>query len=440
MYYKLAVRNAKRSVFDYLLYITTMTILIAVMCVSNCIAFFGDMQVGFQTASLPILVGLIMVALVNYINVFMLKHRAKEFATYLLLGMEKGKLSKMFLLEFCLIGIICFLLGILAGTGVYLAIFSSSLQHEAIYVHITKSILHTFFFFVIVEILSGFRMRQKIFRLQINELMNEKRRNQSLGRNRKNLWGLLFIFSFSSLFLLLCGIVFLSENAAVFAISFISIPLLFCMFSFYKWMYAYFSSKRLMQSEELYLNNRLYRIAEMTSETKSSALLDTIFCACLFFSSLSFVFGTLLLNSEIEIFTSAIQQWMGFLQISICIIFIVIYFSILSLQQIIELKRQANNIRILHYLGKTRTQLKTLFKTQILINLSTPTVMCFALLLIGAPFINCKLNMLLPPTMKNILIAAVGGFSICFAVLFCFYFMTVYIISKRYVNNVTDHQ
>ena len=178
MYYKLAFRNAKRSIFDYLLYITTMTILIAVMCVSNCIAVFGDMQAGFQTTSLPLLIVLIMVALVNYINIFMLKQRAKEFATYLLLGMEKSKLSQMFLLEFCFIGVVCFFLGSLIGASVYIAVFSYALQSAEIHLFlIAKSILHTLFFFVIVEILSVFHMRQKIFKLQIHELMNEKRRN-----------------------------------------------------------------------------------------------------------------------------------------------------------------------------------------------------------------------------------------------------------------------
>ncbi len=435
MYYKLAIRNAKRSIFDYLLYIITMTILIAIMCVSNCISVFGDMQAGFQTASLPILNSMIMVALVYYINIFMLKQRAKEFATYLLLGMEKSKLSQMFLLEFCFIGIVCFFLGVFIGTGIYHVFFSYALQGtETHLLLITKSVLQTFFFFVVMEALSAFRISKIIFKLQINDLMNEKRRNLSLGNKRKGFWGGLFIISFSSFLFLLCGIVFLSESVAFFAISIISVPLLCCIFAFYKYMYAYLSAKRLSQSEDLYQDNRLYHIAEMTSGTKTSALLDAIFSICLLFSSISFVFGTLLLNSEIEILAPASQQLMGFLQISICIIFIVIYFSIISLQQIVELKRQANNIRVLYYLGKSQMQIKSLMKSQILLKLSMPTLICFALLLIGTPFINYKLNMIFPATMQNSLITAVGGFAACFAILYFCYFLTTYIICKQYLN------
>ena len=117
MYFKLSIRNAKRSIVNYLLYITTMTILLSIMEVSNCIAIVGK-QVGFQTISLPILITLLLVILVGYIDSFMLKQRAKEFANYLLLGMEKRKLSFMFLCEFLIIGIACFIVGVLIGFGI----------------------------------------------------------------------------------------------------------------------------------------------------------------------------------------------------------------------------------------------------------------------------------------------------------------------------------
>ena len=100
MYFKLSIRNAKRSIVNYLLYITTMTTLLSIMELSNCIAIVGK-QVGFQTISLPILITLLLVILVGYIDSFMLKQRAKEFANYLLLGMEKSKLSYMFAIAYC---------------------------------------------------------------------------------------------------------------------------------------------------------------------------------------------------------------------------------------------------------------------------------------------------------------------------------------------------
>lgn len=71
MYLKLSIRNAKRSVVDYLLYIVTMIILLSIMEVANCIAIMGDAKAGFQTISLPVLITIILIILVDYIDTFM---------------------------------------------------------------------------------------------------------------------------------------------------------------------------------------------------------------------------------------------------------------------------------------------------------------------------------------------------------------------------------
>lgn len=89
MYLKLALRNAKRSMLDYLLYLSSMVMLTSIIFFSNCIADWGNMQAGFQTMALPLLIVMIMAVLANYINHFIIRQRAKEFATYMLLGMEK---------------------------------------------------------------------------------------------------------------------------------------------------------------------------------------------------------------------------------------------------------------------------------------------------------------------------------------------------------------
>ncbi|MGL6199267.1 MAG: FtsX-like permease family protein [Lachnospiraceae bacterium] len=436
MYLKLALRNAKRSAFDYMLYIATMTILTAIMCVSNCISVFGN-QYGFETAALPMLIVLIMIALVNYINTFMMKQRAKEFASYLLLGMEKSKLLQMFLLEYFFIGVVCFFLGALLGIGIYLAVFSRLFQAVGIgLLPMIKSILLTLLFFAIVELFSAFRIRQKIYKLQITVLMQEKRRNQTLQGNRKTFWGLLFVLSSFVLLLLLCGIVFLPEEIISLIISFIGMPTVFInIIAFYKWIYVFFSFKRLLLSDYLYKGNRLYRIADMTKGTKTSALMDAIFCICFVLSVMTFVFGILMLNENIEFYPSVdLQQLMGFIQISLCIIFMTIYFSILALQQIIELKQQAINYRILHYMGKSHAQIMSLIKSQVMLKLLVPILMGLVLLLFGAPIINYKINTVLPVSLHNSMIKAVGAFIVCFAILYFCYFLIVYFISKRYIK------
>lgn len=118
MYLKLSIRNAKRSFINYLLYVVTMTMLLAIIEVSNCITIIGE-SAGFQVISLPLLIAAIQIVLVGYIDIFMLKQRAKEFASYLLLGMGKKRLTRLFLCEVLLIGFCCYIAGTTIGFSIY---------------------------------------------------------------------------------------------------------------------------------------------------------------------------------------------------------------------------------------------------------------------------------------------------------------------------------
>ena len=435
MYLKLALRNAKRSMLDYLLYITSMVMLTSIIFLSNCIADWGDIQAGFQTMALPILIVIIMAVLVYYINQFIIRQRAKEFATYMLLGMEKDKLSLVFLCELSVIGLVCFLLGAALGTGIFTICCHTLLQetgNHSILRIILQSALQTFVYFCCVEVLSIFFMKHKIYKLQIVQLMQEKQRNQPLGADKRTFWGWILMISFFSYLALLSGISFMSDEIMTVSVSLISLPMLVCVFSFYRWLYAFIASLRLSQADDLYQGNRLYQIAEMTSGSQTSANVNTIFCICFIFSAAAFVFGTFLLSPDIYIFEQTSQQWMGFLQISICIIFMIIYFSVLSLLQIIDLKRENRNIQLLFHMGKNLSDLKKLICTQVLIKLFMPILMSFIILWTAAPFVNYKMNSILP--VHNQLFKAIGGFMVCFFVLYLCYFGVVYMVNMRYIK------
>ncbi len=132
----------------------------------------------------------------------------------------------------------------------------------------------------------------------------------------------------------------------------------------------------------------------------------------------------------------AAKKNVGVLQISLCLIFIVIYFSVLSLQQIVELKRESKGIKVLSYIGKSNKQIKELVKKQIAGKLLMPMFMTLLVLLFSIPLVNLKLNLLLPIVMHNILLRAVFCFAICFLLFYVCYFFVVYTISKQYVGIV----
>lgn len=412
MYLKLSIRNAKRSFTDYLLYVVTMTVLLAIMEISNCIAIMGELA-NFHTISLPLLITIIQAFLVVYIDNFILRQRAKEFANYLLLGMNKKKLTNLFLCEILLIGLLCFLIGTTIGFSVYGLFCRNAILHEIkLYTLLYgKSILYTFCCFCLVEIVCAFYLKKRLEKLQIREFMYEKNRNQSMKKKENyKKWGIAFIFSFVCTIGFVCGIVFLPEDHIVYAVSFVVVPLLVSIYTFYKWIFSYLYTHRKTNSVNLYQKNRLYIMASLTSNFKTTAIINTVFCVCFLFSVSSFFVGMLMLQPEIRLFDTDQQKWMGLAQICICIVFAIIYFSILSLQQIIELRQDAKNNQILRCIGKNNRQIETLVNRIIAIKLTSPMIMALIIFLFCIPLLNVKMNSILPITMHNIVWEFAGEF------------------------------
>ena len=242
MYLKLAMRNARRSAMDYLLYITTMIILLSIIFVSNYISIWGNVLANFQTASLPLLIVLIMTFLMSYINNFMVKQRSKEFATYLLLGMKKSKLFFMFACEIVYIGSACFVIGGLFSLLLYnlcFTLFQEGNVNQLSIDIIWKGMLYSFVYFCLIEICVMLQIRKFVWRLEISQLIKEKHRNQPFDERRKTFWICLFAVSIAVLWLILCAIIALSDDKGLPLISIISIPILCTIFSFYKFMYSF---------------------------------------------------------------------------------------------------------------------------------------------------------------------------------------------------------
>lgn len=125
MYAKLILRNAKRSIKDYLIYIVTMTI-----CVMLFYAFLSissnhyrpDIGVEFNLDILSdgmklaiCSVTLLLFFLIRYVNHYMFQRRQKEFAMEAVMGMDKKTIGWLFFAETFVMGIFSVLLGICLG-------------------------------------------------------------------------------------------------------------------------------------------------------------------------------------------------------------------------------------------------------------------------------------------------------------------------------------
>ena len=120
---KLAFRNMKRSARDYLVYIFTMTMVAALMYAFNSLLFQNELAEYFDTDDImkimivlaTIFILLIIAWLINYMVRFMLEKRSREFGIYLLLGMQKKTVSRLYIRENILLGATAFVPGIILG-------------------------------------------------------------------------------------------------------------------------------------------------------------------------------------------------------------------------------------------------------------------------------------------------------------------------------------
>ncbi|MEW9094838.1 MAG: ABC transporter permease [Clostridiaceae bacterium] len=208
MYGKLAFRNMKRSIKDYIIYFITLTLAIALMFSFLSIAF-SEMVMGLSENMrglssvilvLSLIVTLIVAFTVSYATKFIVTKRKKEFATYLLLGMEQRTASNMFCIENALIGILALVIGILFGsllsqvfTAVIMNIFDEvySFQLDLSW----KAVLITFICFIIMYGINTLKMGTSIREQKIIELIYSSRLNEKVSMGKPIIYILMLVFS-----------------------------------------------------------------------------------------------------------------------------------------------------------------------------------------------------------------------------------------------------
>ena len=120
---RLAFRNAKRSIRDYVIYLITISLSFSLIFAfslvagSDAVAQLSSGMDTFKTIMQFVNVIIIFVVcfLINYTAKFMFGRRSREFGTYMLLGIRKRDIAKMFLMENVILGFTALILAIPAG-------------------------------------------------------------------------------------------------------------------------------------------------------------------------------------------------------------------------------------------------------------------------------------------------------------------------------------
>lgn len=213
MFFKLLRNNVKRSMKDYSVYFLTIMLGVCLFYLFNSInshtaalSLSSDVDniVLFPQVllnSVSVFVTIIWLFLITYANRFFIKRRKKELAVYMLLGMDKHKVSTILTLETVLTGLYALLYGLLAGIfasqGLMILIARLLDMKIAKYRFIfsgdafIKAIVYFGIIFMIVMIFNGKAIR----RYELIDLLNAAKKSETLKVKKMWIFVLIFILS-----------------------------------------------------------------------------------------------------------------------------------------------------------------------------------------------------------------------------------------------------
>ena len=209
----LVFRNVKKNLSDYMIYFLTLMISVSMFYAFNSIKSQPAMndldatkqllsdQLGILITALSVVVAIVLAFLIIYVNQFLLKRRKKELGIYTLLGMTKGKISRIFAGETFCVGIISLVCGLIFGLVLSQILSLISLKLFAIDLKSFQMIFSTsalkktvFCFALIFFIIMLFNVRT-ISDTKLIDLLKASRKNEAQITENKLVCIILFILS-----------------------------------------------------------------------------------------------------------------------------------------------------------------------------------------------------------------------------------------------------
>ncbi|MGN7313533.1 ABC transporter permease [Alkalicoccobacillus gibsonii] len=213
MFSKIAINNVKRSFRDYSIYFLTLTFAVCIFYSFNSIEDQTAMlELGKSTANYmatlnnliagtSIFVSFVLGGLIIYANNFLIKKRKRELGIYMALGMSKGKISRIFILETFLIGLISLVVGISLGILVSqgMSVITAQLLATSIdqykFIISTSALIKSIVYFGIVFILVMIFNQVTISKYKLIDMLNAAKKNEEVKLS--NSIASIIIFTFS---------------------------------------------------------------------------------------------------------------------------------------------------------------------------------------------------------------------------------------------------
>lgn len=227
MYSKIAIGNIKKSFKDYTIYFLTLSFAVCVFYAFNSIGSQQAMMklstsqasyvkvIEQSMSAVSVFVSFVLGALIIYANNFLIKRRKKELGVYTTLGMGKGKISRILVLETFIVGIISLVIGLIIGLVVSqgLSVFTAKLfgttMSKYSFIISTSAIIKTIIYFGIIFLLVMIFNTVVISKYKLIDLLTAGKKNENIKVKNPILLVVIFILGVAGL---IAGYIIISKN------------------------------------------------------------------------------------------------------------------------------------------------------------------------------------------------------------------------------------
>ncbi|MFL0581910.1 ABC transporter permease [Solibacillus silvestris] len=216
MFSKIAINNVKRSFKDYSIYFLTLTLGVCIFYSFNSIesqtailelnknAVFKE-SLNLLLSITSVFVSVVLGGLIVYANNFLIKKRKRELGLYMTLGMSKGKISRILIVETFLIGVISLVAGL--GLGIIVSQGLSVLTANILSVNLAKykfvfslgAMMKSVIYFSIIYLLVMIFNQFAISKYKLIDMLNASKRNEEIKLKNSFVSVLTFILSLAFL-------------------------------------------------------------------------------------------------------------------------------------------------------------------------------------------------------------------------------------------------
>ncbi len=214
---KLILRNVRKNMRDHLIYFLTLMISVSMFYAFNSLSdqtAFSDLsatkallyeQLDRLMALLSVVIAVVLAFLIVYADRFLLRRRKKELGIYMMSGMKKGRISRLFAAKTLCVGLFSLAAGLILGLffsqGVSLLsiqLFAADLSDYR-FVLSGEALRQTALCFAVIFFLVMIFNVRTVSSVKLIDLLSAERKNETSEKWNKPFMFILFLLSLTSL-------------------------------------------------------------------------------------------------------------------------------------------------------------------------------------------------------------------------------------------------